>query len=541
MKVNTNIPIFIVLTLFVASNAFLYTYLNNDYFIDKKPTIQEKEIENIIFKLIADHEQILIERNKQILLEAERLRNMRSTTTDSAELKAIEDKLRALEEESKAVQDRVKNSENERRVAQKKSQNDQLQLSELMESNSRMGVELDQVNEEFTNYVSTLQDTLTSNSFSEKDINEINIAFRNRRGLLYLDDLVENIQTNRTSLSKNFTQQLLDRSNEYHEGLKNIATLVNENKFLGNIDDKDLLITNSSVEKLKTTINKYLTLVDKNNTTDLNSQLTNQKDLMLKDLEEQLAALRESESLKLQEALDELNLTNEEMTLAEREQAELDAAAELEQAELDAAAEKSLSLEELEKKLREELTKQEKTVFRSTLTPDTPIDTSWVHIPALWTSEGKQLAFNGMKVNSIAWSRNSIGNNNTILFNADFKNNGECLIILYGNGRFKSWSDGVIISLTKTGLSNVLVNITQNGLDENSEVLYTNTLSTENGINGDYYLQISDGKLTMKIDDTQILDSFNIPVELNGRLGFGNRETSGNAFNISNINLFQIK
>ena len=56
------------------------------------------------------------------------LRNRKLTITDSAELKAIEEKLRSLELESQKVLDSVKNSENERAAAEKKAENNQLQF-----------------------------------------------------------------------------------------------------------------------------------------------------------------------------------------------------------------------------------------------------------------------------------------------------------------------------------------------------------------------------------------------------------------------------
>ena len=97
----------------------LWTQIENN-FIDKKPTIQEVEVENVIFRLIRAHEDVLNKRNAEILLEAERLRNRKLTITDSAELKAIEEKLRALEQESIDVQELVRNSENEKKAAERK-------------------------------------------------------------------------------------------------------------------------------------------------------------------------------------------------------------------------------------------------------------------------------------------------------------------------------------------------------------------------------------------------------------------------------------
>lgn len=526
MKINSNIPIFAVLTLFIASNALLYQYLNDGYFIDKKPITPVVEVENVIFRLIKAHEDILNQRNAEILLEAERLRNRKLTITDSAELKAIEEKLRTLELESIEVQELVRNSENEKKAAQRKAANNQLQLTELMKMNNQMGSQLDSVTSEFENYVETLHETLESNSFSEKDINTITIAFRNRRGLDYLDDLVGNIQKNRASLNANYTKQLNTRSNEYHQGLKNIARLINDNTYEGFINEKGLLETTGSVEKLKTSINRYLTTKDRISDNKLNSELNSQEEAMLLDLEKQLTLLSEEEALKLQLTLEEQLKDLEEIRLYE----------------LDIAAQdKELSLIELEKRLREELKNVKTTVEVYIPTADKPIYTSWVHIPGLWESTSTSLSFSGKKVDSIAWSRNSIEDNQIITFSGKFNDKGECTIILYGNGRFKNWNNGIILSLSTLGPERIIMNITKNGIDENSEVLFTNSYAVNNGINGEYNIQVVNGTLTVYLSGTELIKDYNIDIELSGRIGFANREEISKNFNISNIKLYNIR
>ncbi len=526
MKINTNIPIFAILTIFIASNALLYQYLNDGYFIDKKPVTPVVEVENVIFRLIKAHEEVLNQRTAEILLEAERLRNRKLTITDSAELKAIEDKLRALEMESISVQELIRNSENEKKAAERKAANDQLQLTELMKSNNQMGTQLESITSEFENYVETLQDTLESNSFSEKDINTVKIAFRNKRGLNYLDDLVGNIQKNRATLSSSYTKQLNTRSNEYHQGLKNIAQLLNNNNFEGYIDEKGLLNTPDSVDKLKTSLNRYITTKDRNSATRLSSELNSQEEAMLLDLEKQLTLLSEEDALKLQLTLEEQLKDQEEIRLNE----------------LDIAAQdKELSLTELEERLREELKSVKTTVEVNVPEADKPIYTSWVHIPGLWESTSTSLSFSGKKVDTIAWSRNSIEDNQIITFSGKFNDTGENTIILYGNGRFKNWNDGVILSLSALAPGRIVMNITKNGIDENSEVLFTNSYARDNGINGEYNIQIVNGKLTIYLSGTELITDYNLDIELSGRIGFANREENSSDFQISNIKLYNIR
>ena len=260
MKINKNIPIFAVLTIFIASNTLLYRYLNDGYFIDKKPSTEENDVENIIFSLISDNERILHERTQAILLEAKLLREQQATVTDSEELKAISAKLKALEDEAKSVEDRVKNSENERLIAERKSQNDVMKLTELLESNSRLGNQLDSVTNEFENYVSTLENTLQENSYSENEINGIITAFKQNKGLNYLNNLVGNIQSDKTKIIAKFNEQLKNRSTEYDKGLQNISKSIGYNKYKSVFDeDSGLINTESSVNRIQNGLKSYIT------------------------------------------------------------------------------------------------------------------------------------------------------------------------------------------------------------------------------------------------------------------------------------------
>lgn len=518
MKINSNIPIFAILVIFIASNTLLYQYLNNDYFIDKKPLTEPTGIENVIFSLIAAHEQVLVDRNAAILLEAEQLRNRKATITDSAELKAIEDRLRALENESEAVLKRVKNSEHERIIAEKKVENNQLQLTELLESNSRMGAELNNINEEFNTYVTTIEDTLISNSFSNVEKDRVNLAFKNRRGLNYLNNLVGNIQNNKTIITQKFTDQLKSRSNSYHSGLKDIALLINDVKYEGFLDNKTLLIPDKSINKLKDSITQYKLSRDR--------ELQNRENELLADTKNHLAVLSKNDTIKLQEALDKQNRSQEKI---------------MEEAQEVALQEKQQSLEDLEKRLREELVEKGTVVEVDLPSPDIPVYTNWVHIPGMWNSSTTELSYTGKRVDSIAWSRNKIEDNQSISFTGRFKDNGECLLVLFGNGLFKSWSDGLIISISSLGNGRIIISISRNSIDENAENLYLNSVAVSGSINGRYYIQVSNGKLSIDLNGRFIIKDFPIETELSGKFGFANRESNTNEFSISNIKLFKIR
>lgn len=500
MKINSNIPILLILTIFVASNAILYRYLNDGYFIDKKPDTQSVKRENVIFSLIGAHELVLAERNAAILAEAQRLRELKSTITDSVELKKIEDKLKALEAESKAVLERVKNSENERRVAQKQSENDQVKLSDLLESNSQLGAALDEVNEEFDTYVTTIKNSVVSNTLSNDEKESINSAFNTNRGLEYVNDLVGNIQKNRSLLQADYTKQLQDRSDSYLKGLTTTARKLNNNNFTGIFDETGLIDTNKSFIKLEQILDNYKLAKDR-------------------ELIENLSNLSNSKDKKHQQSLQQI--------------------------QAEALTDKELSLQLLEKQLREELTnkiiEKEKVIKLDLPTPDKPIPITWVYIPSLWKSTPADLSFEGKRVDSIAWSRNSIEDNQSIFFNGKFEDKSELLLILYGNGRFKSWSTGIIISIKDSESGNLELSIYKNGIDENSNTLYSNTLSIDGNIDGNYYIQINEGKLSIFLNDFELLGSFPIEGDLNGRIGFGNREGISKPFVISNIKLFKIQ
>lgn len=511
MKINRNIPIFAILTIFVSSNAFLYRYLGNNYFVDKKPTVKELEVDSIIFKLIAEHEKVLQIRNNEILLEAERLKNQRANITDSEELKAIEEKLRALEEEARRVQDKVRSSESERDIAQRKSESDLLQLTELMESNSRMGAQLESISNEFENYVSTLENTLVSKSSSDVESESINKAFQNRKGLNYLNNLIGNIQGNRTALVSEYEQLLKKRSESYTSGLKEIAKGFGDNNYIEINDPNGLINSEKSVNKLIRNLDRFI--ADKDLTFErlLAERLGIQETLLKQEFENKLAELASLEEAK---RLSELS---------------------------DAEKNKNLSLAELERRLREELAKETEKVIEFRAAADTPVYTSWIHIPGLWESSKSTIAYSGKKVDSIAWSRQVIKNNQTITFHGEFSPGGELIVILYGNGRFKSWDQGLIMTIADYGGSRGSINLIRNGIGESSETILEETVSLERGISGDYYIAISGGTLTMSINGITLLDGFKITEELSGRLGFGNRESNSNPYTLSNIKLFKIQ
>ncbi|QEN04261.1 hypothetical protein EW093_05955 [Thiospirochaeta perfilievii] len=526
MKINTNIPIFIILTVFVASNALLYRYLNNGYFIDKTPKTQEVKVENVIFKLISAHERVLLKRNQEILLEAQRLRNQKLTITDSEELKAIEAKLKALELESQNVQELVRNSENEKRAAEKKAQNDQIQLTELMQSNSRMGAELENVTTEFEEYVETIKETLISNSFSEQDLNSIKIGFRNKKGLDYITDMVGNIQENRTILSRNFTNDILSRSQEYDDGLKVIAKLLNDTTYNTVLDDKGLLDTEKSINRLKNSIDSFIKTKDRLSNDRLNRELSRQEREMLSDLNLQLKNLKAQEEIRLKESIDKL--------LAEQEALRLN--------ELDLASkDKELSLKNLEERLRQELKGSETKIEVDLPVADTPLKTKWVYIPALWQSSISSLEYFGKKVDSIAWSRESISDNQTISFTGEFDPKGEVMFILYGSGRFKDFSNGYIIHIFHEENRQYRVEVKTNGLDSSSKTIYSETFNSDDSLNGEYYIKIALGKLSISLNDINLLTDLNLGSNLSGRFGFINREISSKEYKITNIKLFNIR
>lgn len=526
MKISSNIPIFIVLTIFVASNALLYNYLNNDFFVDKKSTVEQEEVESVIFKLIADHETILQKRNAEILSEAQRLRDQKANITDSEELKAIEAKLKALEEEARRVQERVKNSENERDIAARQLESDMLQLSELMESNSRMGAQLDSITSEFDNYVTTLEETLVSKSVDDSERSKINRAFNNRRGLNFLNDLVGNIQANRTSLANEYINRMKTMSNEFNSGLKEIATVYNDTAYSGIKRGDGFLDTERSIDELKKGLNGFITNSSNYSDSLLKQKLDEQKNFYLNELERQLNELRAAEELKLNEALAKLKAAED-----------ADKTAQL----LEAEEEKNRRLAELEERLREELEKNANRVTEIIPTADKPIFTSWIHIPGLWSSSTTTISYTGKKIDSIAWSRENIGDNQTISFHSEYKSNGELILILYGNGRFKSWDKGVILSISNSSRSSGVIKIFINGFGDESQLLLEESISLRNGLSGDYYIYISGGKLTVEKDGKSLLKSYSIPVSLEGRLGFGNRGPNDKAFEISNFKVFKIQ
>lgn len=509
MKLNSNVPIFIILSIFVASNALLYRYLNNDYFVDKKATVEVEEGEKVIFKLISDHETILQERNAKILSEAERLRAQRERTTDLAELKAIEDKLRALEEEARRVQERVKSSENERNLAQRQLESDMMQLSELMESNKRVGAQLDSVTNEFENYVSTLEETLVSKSSSETEKSSISNAFDDKRGLNFLNNLVGNIQENRTSLIRQYNSQMQARSSDYNKGLKDVATLLNDSNYNGTFDENGLLDTEQSINSLKSSLNRYRTNTGAFYNNAMERKLREQESLFKSEMEKRLAELRLSEEAS----------SAEKLLTAERE--------------------KNKRLEELEKKLKEELAKGAKKEIVPTA--DTPLYTSWIHIPGLWESSTNALSYSGKKIDSIAWSREQLKDNQTISFYGSFEDTGEVVLILYGDGRFKSWQQGTIVTLTDLNGTSGLLKITTNGIDENSNLIMEKNINLESGITGNYYLYITQGNLNFDINGNSVISNLPIEGELTGRLGFGNKGPNDKVFEISNIKIFQIQ
>lgn len=500
MKINSNIPILLILTIFVASNAILYRYLNDGYFIDKKPDTQSVKRENVIFSLIGAHELVLAERNAAILAEAQRLRELKSTITDTEELRKIEEQLRALEAESKAVLERVKNSENERKVAQKQSENDQVKLSDLLESNSQLGAALDEINEEFDTYVTTIKNSVVSNTSSNDEKESINSAFNNNRGLEYVNDLVGNVQKNRSLLQADYIKQLQDRSDSYLKGLTTTAKKLNNNNFTGIFDTTGLIDTDKSVIKLEQILDNYKLAKDR-------------------ELEEKLANLSNSKDKKHQQILQQI--------------------------QTEALTDKELSLQMLEKQLREDLTntiiEKEKVIKVDFPTPDKPMPMTWVYIPSLWKSTPTELTFGGKRVDTIAWSRNSIEDNQSIFFNGNFEDKSELLLILYGNGRFKSWANGIIVSIIDSDSESLEVSIYKNGIDDNSNTLYSNTLSIDGNINGNYYVQIYEGKLSIFLNDAELIGDFPIEGDLNGRIGFGNREVMSKPFVISNIKLFKIQ
>ena len=69
------------------------------------------------------------------------------------------------------------------------------------------------------------------------------------------------------------TKQLQDLSDEYHNGLQQIAQMLNRDEFQGVFNDKGLIDTNSSIIKLKNIINNYLETVAKNSELKLNQSV----------------------------------------------------------------------------------------------------------------------------------------------------------------------------------------------------------------------------------------------------------------------------
>lgn len=508
MKINSNIPIFIILTLFVASNALLYRYLNNGYFIDKTPTVQNRNVENIIFSLIKDHEAVLEARNAEILRQAEELRNRRATVTDSEELRLIEEKLKALEAASKEVQDRVKSSENERKVAEKQAENNQLQVTELLASNSKMGAELDSINEEFNSYVATIKKTIIDKSLTETDKSGVNDEFRTKRGLDYVNNLIANIQDDKNSIVNDYKKILNERSEILSKGFTTLALQLNDNNFSITKDSEGLIKPGDSFTKLLTSVRNYKL--------QRNRELTDREEELLLEMENKLAELSELSTLEKLELENEIALLKKSLE------------------------ESAIAMEEQEKLLSEKKA-EPLPVSIGLVEADEIVDTSWVFLPGFWESDYRELKYSGKRVETIAWSRNNIEDNQVLTFYGDYNLNSELLLILYGNGRFKSFSDGYILSIKPTSKSQAVINILKNGIDENGISVYTQEVSVDNGISGDYYIKIANGALTLSINNITLIDSFTMDSSLSGRIGFANRETNREMFNISNIRLFKIK
>ncbi len=312
------------------------------------------------------------------------------------------------------------------------------------------------------------------------------------------------------------------RSDEYNRGLKEIASLIDYSAYSGVVGSDGLLDSRKSIKSLKDRVTDFLINSDNFNSNNLGRKLKEQEDYYLGEIERQLNALRDSDNLKLQEALNRLKESDDAARVAEL---------------LEAEREKNLKLEELERKLREELENSGSIVP----TADIPLFTSWIHIPGLWDSTKNSISYTGKKIDSIAWSREELKDNQTISFHGDFDDRGEIILILYGNGRFKSWTDGTIVTLTDFNGSSGLLKISKNGIGDSYEQILEENVLLDSGLTGDYYIHITNGNLGLEINGKPIIKDYVIDTALSGRLGFGNRGPNKKQFDISNIKIFQIQ
>ncbi len=190
-----NIPIIIVLVLFVGSNAILYNYLNNGFFIDKKPETQIRELEKILVKLIND-DQIAIQ--KAFDEKERRLRELNSQNIiglSDAEKARLEAEKAALEEDMSALKQAEIESQNKILAAQQSAETSKYQMSELIEENNNLGADYTSLESQFDEYVTTLEDSAIINTESESEKSFVKSAFQQSRGLEYLQSFIDNSDT----------------------------------------------------------------------------------------------------------------------------------------------------------------------------------------------------------------------------------------------------------------------------------------------------------------------------------------------------------
>ena len=154
-----NLPILIILIVFVSSNFFLYNYLNNGFFTDKQPETPKHEIKKIIFNLIALNEDAI---RRQIEENEKRIRELSSLELkeldEAARLRVLAE-LEALERDKKSLLEAEQQSKMDILEAQEKARNTAKTISELQAINARLGVELENLKKEFNAYKTGLKDS----------------------------------------------------------------------------------------------------------------------------------------------------------------------------------------------------------------------------------------------------------------------------------------------------------------------------------------------------------------------------------------------
>ncbi len=199
-----NLPITIILALLVGGGFFVSNFLNDDYFIDKQPDTEVKELENIMFTLINDNklaiEKRISETQKRLAeIENQDLKNL--TDAQIASLQAEKDELEKRKQELLELENRA---ESEKLEAQQKEFSSEKQMSELIEENAKLGAEYSSLESHFDEYVSVLENSALGSSDSDEQKSFVRSAFQSNKGLEFLRTVVGSSQEERSSLSPSY-------------------------------------------------------------------------------------------------------------------------------------------------------------------------------------------------------------------------------------------------------------------------------------------------------------------------------------------------